>query len=130
MENPVTEYLLKGKGLAMRAVKRGVWSWFLQRLTGLLLVMGMAIHFTTLHFQGHMAITFEQVVSRLETPVWVIFDLSLLGLVLYHGLNGLWAIVLDFMPSIKIKNILGWVFSIFGIITFVYGFWALMAFTK
>lgn len=114
----------------MRAVKRGVWSWFLQRVTGLLLVLGMAIHFVTLHFQSNESITFDRVVSRLQTSAWQIFDLALLGFVLYHGLNGLWAIVLDFMPNAKMKNILGWAFSIVGLGTFVYGFWALMAFTR
>ena len=114
----------------MRAVKRGMWSWFLQRLTGILLVTGVAVHIIATHFQGHTAITFEQVVSRLQTTTWQLFDLSLLGLVIYHGLNGLWAITIDFMPSINIKNIFGWFLSLLGMVTFVYGSWALMAFTK
>jgi succinate dehydrogenase / fumarate reductase membrane anchor subunit len=114
----------------MKAVKRGMWSWFLQRLTGLLLVTGMILHFTATHFQGHTAITFEQVVSRLQSISWQLFDLSLLALVLYHGLNGLWAVALDFKPNVIVKNTLGWFLSLFGLITFVYGSWALMAFTK
>jgi succinate dehydrogenase hydrophobic membrane anchor protein len=114
----------------MKAAKRGMWSWFLQRLTGILLVTAMAVHFIVTHFQSHTAITFEQVTSRLQTTTWQLFDISLLALVLYHGINGLWAIVLDFMPSATIKNVLGWGFSLFGLVAFVYGSWALMAFTK
>ncbi|MDI6782520.1 MAG: succinate dehydrogenase, hydrophobic membrane anchor protein [bacterium] len=114
----------------MIVIKRGIWSWFMQRITGLLLVVGMAIHFIILHFESHEPITFDRVVTRLQTPAWLLFDLILLGLVLYHGLNGLWAVLLDFAPEAKFKNTLGWFVSLFGIATFIFGFWALMAFTK
>jgi succinate dehydrogenase / fumarate reductase membrane anchor subunit len=114
----------------MKVAKRGMWSWFLQRLTGILLITGMLVHFIATHFQSHTAITFEQVVSRLQSTTWQLFDMSLLALVIYHGFNGLWAIVLDFMPNPSIKNVLGWSLSLFGMLTFVYGSWALMAFTK
>ncbi|MCX7919770.1 MAG: succinate dehydrogenase, hydrophobic membrane anchor protein [bacterium] len=114
----------------MLIIKRGLWSWFLQRITGLLLVVGMVVHFITLHFESHEPITFERVTTRLQTHAWQIFDLTLLGLVLYHGLNGLWAVLLDFAPNEKVKNYLGWFVTLFGIATFIFGFWALMAYTK
>lgn len=83
--------------------KRGFWSWFLQRITALLLVMGMSVHFFTFHFSpGRYAARYhDEIIHRFCSPGWIAFHACLLALVVFHGLNGLWGICIDFNFSEK-----------------------------
>lgn len=85
----------------MNIEKRGFWSWFLQRLTALLLVMGMSVHFFTFHFSPsrYASRYYDEIVNRFCSPVWIAFHICLLALVVFHGLNGLWGILADFNLS-------------------------------
>ena len=82
----------------MNIEKRGFWSWFLQRITALLLVMGMSVHFFTFHFSpGRYASRYyDEIVQRFCSPGWITFHICLLALVVFHGLNGIWGIFIDF----------------------------------
>ena len=85
----------------MNIEKRGFWSWFLQRITALLLVMGMSVHFFAFHFSpGRYASRYyDEIVNRFCSPGWITFHVCLLALVVFHGLNGLWGILVDFNLS-------------------------------
>ncbi|KKO19039.1 MAG: hypothetical protein L3J18_14120 [Candidatus Brocadia sp.] len=82
----------------MNVEKRGFWSWFLQRITALLLVMGMAIHFFVFHFSPsrYASRYYDEIIHRFCSPGWIAFHITLLALVVFHGLNGLWGIFADF----------------------------------
>ena len=77
---------------------KGFWSWFLQRVTALLLVIGMAVHFFTFHFSPsrYSSRYYDEIVNRFCSPGWITFHICLLSLVIFHGLNGLWGILIDF----------------------------------
>ncbi|GAB4331102.1 MAG: hypothetical protein Kow0099_02220 [Candidatus Abyssubacteria bacterium] len=109
--------------------QRGLWSWFLQRVTGLYLVFGMAVHIIVLPLSRD-AITFESVSSRLQHVGWMVFDYSLLAVCVYHGFNGLWSVFVDFNPSDRLRRGVGWGLAIFGIIWIVYGIFALIPFAR
>lgn len=79
----------------------GLTGWLLQRLTGLLLVVGLFIHVNVIHFTTETRlIDFSSVTTRIaENPTgWGIFYAIFLLACVYHGLNGIWAIILDFKP--------------------------------
>jgi len=59
-----------------RDTKLGMWAWLLQRLAALLLIVVIALH--------------------LRNPFAPAVQAALLGLVLFHGLLGVRAILLDF----------------------------------
>ena len=65
--------------------------------------MGMAVHFFTFHFSPgrYSARYYDEIVHRFCSPGWIAFHLCLLSLVVFHGLNGLWGIVIDFRISKK-----------------------------
>ena len=79
---------------------RHVISWYLQRTTGALLVILLAAHFWVEHFisaelrRGDL--TYEAILGRIANPVWQTIDIAFLLVALYHGLNGLRNIVLDY----------------------------------
>ncbi|RKY90015.1 succinate dehydrogenase, hydrophobic membrane anchor protein [candidate division KSB1 bacterium] len=108
----------------------GVWPWFAQRLTAAFLVVGMVIHFIVLHYTIERPITFEKVILRLSSPGWVIFDILLLGAVIYHALNGVWSIMTDWNMGKKARKIWGWLLSIIGIASFFIGIYILIPFSK
>jgi len=76
---------------------QGAWSWILQRISAGLLVFFLLAHFWVLHFAfvGEQ-ITFQRVLARVQSPYFIVLDSVLLAVVLYHGLNGVWQVVVDF----------------------------------
>jgi len=106
-----------------------IWSWILQRVSAVFLVIGMILHFWVVHYVDDGPLTFSVVYERLQSPFWIIFDSLLLIAVVYHALNGIWSIVLDWNPSKSKRQFLGWFLSAVGIITFIIGIYTLIPFT-
>jgi succinate dehydrogenase / fumarate reductase membrane anchor subunit len=74
-------------------------NWVLQRVTGALLVILLAMHFWVEHFMAdvrHGELSFQLIQSRIANPWMQAVDISFLFVALYHGLNGLRNIILDF----------------------------------
>lgn len=82
---------------------RGVATWVLQRMSGIVLVAGMGIHFYTTHFSGGDALTYEAVRVRLDNPYWITFNVAFLLSVIYHGFNGLWGIAMEYVRGAVLK---------------------------
>ncbi len=76
----------------------GATAWFLQRLSGLVLVALLLVHFAVLH-GGDGVVTYEKVASRLATPAWKTFDLVFLVLGIFHGMNGLLMVIRDYAAA-------------------------------
>lgn len=78
---------------------KGVFGWLFQRVTGLLLMAGLFVHFWVMHFSGSQQITHEFVLNRISSPYWKTFDIAFLSSVIYHGFNGLWGIATEYVSS-------------------------------
>ena len=88
----------------------GFWPWFLQRVSGFLLIFLVGVHIWMTHFsglgdvvRGHQEelVLFEIVQQRLAQGLFIFIDFSLLALVLYHGLNGMRNILLEWGPAAR-----------------------------
>lgn len=102
--------------------------WFLQRLTGFILLACLAIHVIVLHFT-HEPIKLQIVVNRIQSATfWPIFYCIFLGATMFHGLNGLYGIIMDYAPSLTLKRVLSWSFWIIGLIAFAWGLQVLLMF--
>lgn len=79
---------------------RNVISWYLQRITGALLIVLLAAHFWVEHFMTaelrRGGLSYEAILGRIANPVWQFIDIAFLLVALFHGLNGLRNIVLDY----------------------------------
>lgn len=107
--------------------RRGFYAWFFQRITGILLAIGILVHLGVNHF-GESAVSFDSVAFRMRHLGWFIFDILLLGVCFYHGFNGLFSVIIDFNPGVNIKkSIVGIILSL-GVMLFIYGVLALTAF--
>jgi succinate dehydrogenase hydrophobic anchor subunit len=107
----------------------GAWSWLLQRLTAVLLLGLLGIHIGVLHFiRPGGEITFASVHVRLATVLYMVVDYGLLGIVLYHGLNGARNVLLDFTFGVRAQRSISTVLLLIGLVAFAYGAWALTPF--
>ncbi len=82
--------------------------WFLQRITGVALVIFLIVHFWMKHPIPEAEVTYEAVVALFKNPLWKLFDLAFLVFALYHGLNGAWSVIQDYKMKQK------WSFLIYG----------------
>ncbi len=115
----------------------GFWPWFFQRVSGLLLVFFLAVHIWMGHFSGlgdvidgrrEEMVLFDIVERRLAQGLFVFVDFSLLVLVLYHGLNGVRNILLEWRPAAQHRQPIVRGLWLLGVAAFAYGAWGLTAF--
>ncbi len=102
--------------------------WFLQRLTAIILLACLGIHIAVLHFASE-PINLQFVINRIEGNIfWAIFYLVFLASTLFHGLNGLYGIIVDYAPSDNLKRLFAWLFWIVGSMSFAWGVRVLLLF--
>ena len=103
--------------MAIKQRARGPISWFLQRITAILLAYFAVWHIIILHFISTGKITFDRVIERLhEAPFfWRTFYFLFIPTVLFHGLNGLWGVIIDYAPSKKFRIVFGTILWVIGI---------------
>jgi succinate dehydrogenase membrane anchor subunit len=74
--------------------------WYLQRVTGALLVLLLTMHFWVEHFMSGPVregkLSFAVIQQRIANPWMQTVDIAFLFVALYHGLNGLRNIILDY----------------------------------
>ncbi len=96
--------------------------WFIQRITGLVLGFGVIFHFLMFHYFGYkLGLTYLEARDRLISPGWIAFYSVLLSMAIYHGMNGLWGIFLDYNLKLKTKEQIRFVLYLLGFILFVVG---------
>ncbi|MBN1919273.1 MAG: succinate dehydrogenase, hydrophobic membrane anchor protein [Verrucomicrobia bacterium] len=91
----------------------GSVGWLLQRITAVLLVLLLLAHFIVIHYSGPGTVTFDIVKERLTHqvwgPVWRTITLLLLFTALFHGFNGVWGVLLDYIRKGSVRL---WLFSL------------------
>jgi succinate dehydrogenase / fumarate reductase membrane anchor subunit len=104
-----------------------LYAWLFMRVSGLTLIVMVLIHFAIMHVINDIQdINFAFVVKRFGTPFWVSYDLVMLVLALFHGLNGLRTIIDDYVKSrpwrviwLSALYVVGLVFLVVGTVTLV-----------
>lgn len=116
------------------------WPWFLQRITGGVLVVLLFVHIGVNHF-GNLQkpgvrdgtremIVFSDVAHRLSMWFWWGIDLVLLGFILFHALNGIRNIALDMGVKAGGDRAVSAVLSVIGVVAFGFGVATLIAFRR
>jgi len=106
--------------------------WYLQRITGALLLLLLVMHFWVEHFMAGPVrkgeLSFKVIRERISNPWMQGIDIAFLLIALYHGLNGLRNIILDFgwVNRWAARSITGalWVVGI------AWAYWGITAFAK
>ena len=123
--------MLRGMGMPRR-VPQGGWEWrlwVLHRITGLLLVLGLAAHIIILHLaEPGEGILFDRVADRLASAPFLALDVVLLATGLFHGLNGLRVVAGDMGAGPRALRPISFGLLALGTAGFVYGMYALTSF--
>lgn len=109
-----------------RANSQSVLSWFMQRLSGLFLAFFLITHLNVHHLFHDITsegiISFASVQANLSSSIWwQIYYLLFVPLVVYHALNGLWAIIADYRPTGGMAIFLKTMFWVLGLALTVVG---------
>lgn len=107
--------------------RSGMWTWLLQRITAVMILVGLVFHFVYLHWFIERPVTKAKVFQVMGSPGWIIFDTILMVAALYHLGYGVYGIVVDFNPSDGFKKAFAYFLWIFGIALGVFGVVTLVA---
>ena len=78
-----------------------LWSWLFMRISGILLLVLAVGHVLIMHvFDGGVTrVDFKFVQVRWSSPFWRSWDWMMLSLALLHGVNGLRAVIMDYITK-------------------------------
>ena len=96
---------------------QGQWSWALHRITGIGVIFFLFVHIadTALVVVGEE--TYNRVVGAYHHPIVRLLEIGLAAMVLFHALNGLRIILIDFFPRLA-----DWHRQLFGAVVGLYIF--------
>jgi len=88
----------------------GMWAWLLFRISGLVLAAYLFVHVWVIS-QGRVngASTLDSFFEFFDKPFLVFLDMVLVGAVLYHALNGVRILLMDFGVGIKSHKAVFWI---------------------
>lgn len=102
-------------------------AWLLQMLTGLLMILLVTVHFYVTHMVSHDALSYSEVVSRVEKPEFQMLYALLLLVVSFHAFNGLRAILLDTSGGMRKKGAVTAITMLGFVAAFGYGIYLLFS---
>ena len=106
----------------------GMWSWLGQRVTAVLVMVTIAVHLILTHYIAIGELSFADIGRRLGATAVLVNDIVLLVAVVYHALNGVRMVVLDYgLSGAASRRAFGAALWIVGAVTVGYGIWALWA---
>lgn len=79
--------------------REGQWSWIAHRVTGVGILLFLFAHIVDTALVGWGPDAYNRVVSVYHHPIVQIMELGLVGAVIYHALNGIRIMIIDFWPS-------------------------------
>jgi succinate dehydrogenase / fumarate reductase, cytochrome b subunit len=76
--------------------REGMWSWVAHRVTGVLIFLFLLAHVLDTALVRVSPDSYNRIMDTYKTPVVNLMEVGLVGAVLYHALNGLRVILIDF----------------------------------
>ncbi|MEL6150410.1 MAG: succinate dehydrogenase, cytochrome b556 subunit, partial [Chloroflexota bacterium] len=77
----------------------GQWSWVLHRLTGIGVVFFLVIHVVDTSWAVFYPELYVHAIATYQTPLFTVAEFGLIAAVVYHALNGLRIIIMDYRPQ-------------------------------
>ncbi len=92
-----------GFGRMYRA-RDGQWSWLAHRVTGVAIILFLFAHVVDTALVGWGPDAYNKVVSVYHNPFIRLLELGLVAAVIYHALNGIRIMLIDFWPKATLWN--------------------------
>jgi len=78
--------------------REGQWSWLAHRVTGVGIILFLFAHVVDTALVGWGPNAYNRVVAVYHNPFVRLLELAVVGMVIYHALNGVRIMVIDFWP--------------------------------
>ena len=86
-----------------------VWLWLFQRVTAVLLVVILGVHLWLANF------------GQASVSLHAILGVTLLGLAIFHGLNGVRTIIFDFSIGVQGRRLVTMLLLLLGTVSLLFG---------
>ncbi|MBF6044364.1 succinate dehydrogenase, cytochrome b556 subunit [Streptomyces sp. NRRL B-1677] len=98
--------------------REGMWSWVAHRVTGVLIFFFLFVHVLDTALVRVSPEAYDDVVATYKTPVVNVMEYGLVAAILFHALNGLRIIAVDFWSKgpRRQKQMLWWVVAIWVVL--------------
>jgi succinate dehydrogenase / fumarate reductase cytochrome b subunit len=99
--------------------KIGMWSWVLHRITGVAIFFFLLVHVLDTALVRVSPEAYNAVINTYKTPIIGLAELGLVAAILFHGLNGIRVILIDFWrKGAKYQNVMFWIVIAIALVIF------------
>ena len=100
--------------------KVGMWSWVLHRITGVAIFFFLLVHIMDTALVRLDPAAYNGVIGTYKTPIIGLGELGLVAAILFHALNGIRIILIDFWrKGSKYQNLMFWIVVAIAFILFL-----------
>ncbi len=103
----------------LRGKHTGQLAFLFHRLTGLVILLYLFIHFYALSNLLNGGSSYQQFLSTVESPPFIALDVLLFLVIFYHGANGIRLIFNEFGIGTKRHKIFFWTMMALGLIAWI-----------
>ena len=104
--------------------REGMWSWVAHRITGVAVFFFLFTHVLDTALVRVSPQAYNAVIETYKTPIVNFLEVGLVGAVLYHALNGIRLILVDFWSKgPKYHRVMLWVINAIWIVVMIPGFY-------
>jgi succinate dehydrogenase / fumarate reductase cytochrome b subunit len=97
-----------------------MWSWVLHRITGATIFFFLFVHVLDTALVRVSPQTYNEVIETYKTPIVGLMELGLVAAVLYHALNGIRVILIDFWArGTRYQRLMLWAIGIVWLLVMV-----------
>lgn len=98
----------------------GMWSWVLHRITGATIFFFLFIHVLDTALVRISPQSYDEVISTYKAPIVGLMELGLVAAVLYHALNGIRVILIDFWAQgVRHQRLMLWIIAVVWLLVMV-----------
>ncbi|MEY2694053.1 MAG: hypothetical protein RL142_401 [Actinomycetota bacterium] len=99
--------------------KTGMWSWVLHRITGVAIFFFLLVHTLDTSLVRLSPEDYNLVIATYKTPIMGFGELGLVAAILFHALNGVRIILIDFWSKgAKYQRVMFWIVIALAVILF------------
>ncbi len=85
--------------------REGQWSWIAHRVTGVGILLFLFAHIVDTALVGWGPEAYNRVVQVYHHTIVMLLEIGLVAAVIYHGLNGVRVMIIDFWPQASVHHV-------------------------
>ncbi len=90
--------------------REGMWSWVLHRITGVAIFFFLLVHILDTALVRLSPEAYNAVIGTYKNPIMGIGEIGLVGAIIFHALNGLRIIIVDYWSKgVKYQRSMFWI---------------------